>query len=129
MEIARFHKSAVVSLTGRIDHTIATQFEQKLMALVEESCELGAVVVIDMEGVEYMSSVGLRVLMVAAIYCNSEGGTVLISSLQATMQEIFEISRFDRIFSVYPDIHSALIDVDPEAAADYSDQVRDGSPV
>ena len=119
MEVKKPGNSTVVTLSGRVDHTKAGGFEDRLMALVRENCVSDATVVIDMQNVEYMSSVGLRVLMVAAKFCKAEGGNVVIAALNSTMKEIFEISRFDRIFKVYPTTKDALQEIDPDAVAEW----------
>ena len=66
-----------------------------------------------------MSSVGLRVLMLAVKQCNKEGGEVVICGLQSIMVEIFEISRFDKIFKVFDSTLDALRAFDPDSAQAY----------
>jgi anti-sigma B factor antagonist/stage II sporulation protein AA (anti-sigma F factor antagonist) len=58
-------------------------------------------VVLDLGEVDYMSSAGLRVLMIAARANGSGKGRLVVCGLQSVMKEIFAISRFDTLLDVY----------------------------
>lgn len=66
-----------------------------------------------------MSSVGLRALMVAAKQARAQGGTIVVSGLGETLREIFQISRFDRVFTVYDGVREALNSVAPDSVVVY----------
>ena len=106
----------VVSLHGRVDHTVAEPFKKQLMQLLDDCCSVDSKVVMAMEEVEYMSSVGLRVLLIAAKQCKSVGGEVVVAGLHSTMREIFEISRFDKIFKTFDTTLAAIQYFDKDAA-------------
>jgi len=72
-------------------------------------------VVLDFSGVEYISSVGLRVLMVTAKQMRGQAATFAVAALQPVVAEIFAISRFDRVLVVHPDLRSALAQCSPAA--------------
>ena len=63
----------------------------------------------DFAGVEYVSSVGLRVLMLAAKQVTAQNGRIVIAALTPVVFEVFQISRFDLIFSVFDTLDSALV--------------------
>jgi len=63
--------------------------------------------VLDLSAVEYISSVGLRVLMLAARQVKAQEGQIAIAALQPVVREVFEISRFDLVFKVFADIEAA----------------------
>ena len=63
----------------------------------------------DFAGVEYVSSVGLRVLMLAAKQVTAQNGRIVIAALTPVVSEVFQISRFDLIFSVFDTLDSALV--------------------
>ena len=65
MKISQYADTYVACPAGRLDHASANTFEQQLMEVVNKCCANDSKVIIDMKDVEYMSSVGLRVLMVA----------------------------------------------------------------
>lgn len=70
--------------------------------------EDGIAIVLDLSQVEYMSSVGLRVLMLAAKQCKGQHGNIAVAALGEQMREIFQISRFDMVFPVYEDRAAAV---------------------
>ena len=58
---------AVIAMpVGRIDHRSAEEFEAALTPLVEAAAADQGALVLDFSGIDYISSVGLRVLMIAA---------------------------------------------------------------
>jgi anti-anti-sigma factor len=103
---SRFADVAVTAPVGRVDHLSASQFEQGLSPLLE-AADTGAIV-LDFGGVDYISSVGLRVLMIAAKKMRARQAAIAVASLQPVVQEIFDISRFDQVVDVYPSVREAL---------------------
>jgi len=104
----RFADAVVVSPVGRVDQSSADAF-QKALAPHLARCTGGEDrLVIDLSGLEYISSAGLRVLMLAAKQSKAQGGTLLLSGLQPLVQEIFEISRFTMVFGIAPSLREAL---------------------
>ena len=121
MEIATrmFADAAVVRPTGRIDHASAAPFEAALAPLVAEAASRQGALVLDFSGIAYISSVGLRVLMVAAKQMREHQAPLLIAGLQSLVAEIFTISRFDRVLTVVPALDDALARCSPAALAAY----------
>jgi len=110
MEIStrQFVDVVVAAPVGRIDHNSAGQLEEALIPL-SERCGINKwAVVLDFAGVEYISSIGLRVLMVAAKQMRAHDARIAVAGLQPVVAEIFAISRFDRVLDVYPSVRSAL---------------------
>lgn len=106
----------VVAPSGRIDHRTANDFEAALAPHLDRCREGGDKLVLDLGAVDYMSSVGLRVLMLAAKTCRAQRGAMAVAALQPTLAEIFRISRFDKIFDVHDTVASALAALSPQAA-------------
>lgn len=104
----QFVDVVVAAPVGRIDHNSAGRLEEALSPLLEQSGINKGAVVLDFAGVEYISSVGLRVLMVAAKQMRAHDAKIAVVNLQPVVAEIFAISRFDRVLDVYPSIRSAL---------------------
>lgn len=98
----------VVKVNGRIDQATANAFQENLALWLGE-CKAGeAPVVLDFSGVDYLSSVGLRVLMLAAKRVKSQQGRIAIATLTPVVAEVFQISRFDMVFPVHPDVATAV---------------------
>ena len=115
VETRQFADTAVVAVFGRVDHRSAGQLEQAL-ASVMAGARPGPVV-LDFAEVEYISSVGLRVLMVAAKQMRSQAAGLAIAGLQPVVAEIFTISRFDRVLDVHASVPAALAKVSAAALA------------
>ncbi len=93
---------------GRIDYTAAEELEQALVPLLTESSIGTAGVILDFAGVEYISSVGLRVLMIAAKQMRGREIPIAVAALQPVVAEIFAISRFDSVLHVFPSVRAAV---------------------
>ncbi len=101
-------KAVVLAPAGRVDMATSDQFRDRLLALVTACAKTGQATVLDFSGVDYISSAGLRVLMLAAKQARTSGGTVVIAALQPVVLEIFQISRFDKVLSCHPGVSEAL---------------------
>jgi anti-anti-sigma factor len=100
--------AVVVAPTGRIDHASAETFARALQPHLDR-CKAGeAALIIDMSGVDYISSVGLRALMVAAKQAEAQAGRIAIAALSPMVREVFEISRFDMVFKIHGTLEEAL---------------------
>ena len=73
--------------------------------------------VLDFSAVAYISSVGLRVLMIAAQQMRQAQAPLLVAGLQSVVAEIFTISRFDKVIPVCATLEEALAKTSPAALA------------
>jgi anti-anti-sigma factor len=115
----RFADTLVAAPVGRVDHLSAPQFERDLTPLVAQAHDGNAALVLDFSAVDYISSGGLRVLMIVATRMRSQQGRLLVAALQGIVAEIFAISRFDRVLTVSPTVEEALAQCSPAALAAY----------
>ncbi len=113
----QFGNVVVAVPVGRVDHNSATQFEAALAPLVKEASSGKGALVLDFSGVDYISSVGLRVLMIAARQLRESNAKIAVTNLQPVVAEIFAISRFDRILTVFQSVRGAIEVVSPAALA------------
>ena len=109
----------VVAPVGQIDHVNAMKLQQALTPIVDDAAAGQKPLVLDFTGVEYISSMGLRVLMVAAKQMRSRNAPVAIAGLQPVVDEIFEIARFRFVVDVFPSVRDALVALSAPAAAAY----------
>ncbi len=91
----------IIGPGGPIDRENAGDFDTRLLAAVKSAGAAGDRLVIDLSGVDYMSSAGLRVLARAAKEARDLSLDLAVAGLQDTIAEIFAISRFDRLFTVF----------------------------
>lgn len=90
--------------TGRIDASNAAACEQELLALMEAQ---GPSALIDLSGLSYISSAGLRVLLVGAKAARGKGGKAVICSAPASITEVLKMSGFDKIIPLLADRSAA----------------------
>jgi anti-sigma B factor antagonist len=95
----------IVSVSGRIDGTTYKDLETILNELIDHN---KSEIILDLEEVVYISSVGLRVLLSALKKVRPNKGDVKLVSLQPFVREVFEITGFTKLFSVYPNQREAL---------------------
>ena len=88
MQIATRYLADTVIATpvGRIDHQSAKQFEAALTPLIAEAAAQRGALVLDFSGVDYISSVGLRVLMIAAKQLRERRAQLLVAALQTSLR-------------------------------------------
>ena len=112
-----FANAVVLGVAGRLDQDNCDAFRADLMAHVERSAHDGGAVILDLSGLEYVSSAGLRCFMLASRQAKAQHGRIFVASLQPMVAEIFEISHFNMVFQVFPTVREALAAASNEAAA------------
>lgn len=113
----RFANAVVLHIDGRLDQDTCGAFTSELMKYVESMAHGGGAVILDLSGLEYVSSAGLRCFMLASRQAKAQSGRIFVAALQPMVKEIFEISHFNLVFQVFPSIREALGAVSAEAAA------------
>jgi anti-sigma B factor antagonist len=98
-------RSNVLPLKGEIDLHVSPVVTASLIAMIEKQPER---VVIDLSDVTYIDSAGLAALIQAMQKVEAYGGKFLLAGLQETVRSIFEISRLDQVFQIFPDTDTAL---------------------
>lgn len=98
----------VAAVKGRIDQATANPFETALKPFLETCKAASPALVLDFSGVDYISSVGLRVLMLAARQVKSQGGKIVIAALTPVVAEVFQISRFNLVYQIYGTVDLAV---------------------
>lgn len=115
----QFADTIVVAPVGRIDHGSAAGLEAALLPLVARTSQSQGALVLDFSGVDYISSVGLRVLMIAAKQTRAAHARLAVAALQSVVAEIFTISRFDKVLEVHATLEEALARASDAALAAY----------
>ncbi len=94
----------IVAIAGSLDSTTSPEAQKKLDAVLAGAKK----VTLDFSQLDYISSAGLRVLLGAAKQLRASGGTLRMFGLNQSVREVFEISGFSAILSVYPTEAEAL---------------------
>jgi anti-anti-sigma factor len=88
----------LVELEGRLDATSATAADRRLAALVAQGARQ---VVLDLAGVEYVSSAGLRVLLAAAKRLQREQGQLVLAQPAPQTRQILDMAGFAALIPVF----------------------------
>jgi len=115
----RYSDALVLTPVGRIDNSTTDALRNDLNTHIAACRQGGDRLVLDFTEVDYISSVGLRVLMLAAKKAREQDGTIVVAALQPVVREIFEISRFNLVFQCFGTVREALGTVSASALAAY----------
>ena len=94
----------IIALAGRLDSSTSPQFEQYILPRIADKMRL----IVDFSALDYISSAGLRVLLLAAKKVKQAGGRLALCALKEHIREVFEISGFLAILDVRPTQADAL---------------------
>ena len=92
---------------GRIDGRNAADFQDSLIGAIDSSDDR---VVIDLTDLVYISSAGLRAVLLIAKSLDQRSAKFSLCSLSAPIREVFEISGFDQIIKIHGSRDEALAD-------------------
>ena len=106
----------VLAPEGRLDHDNCDTFRAGLQPYLDRAGEAAQHIVLDLSGLEYVSSAGLRCFMLAAKQARGQGGKIVLAALRPVVAEIFQISRFDMVFELHPSVAAALAALSADAA-------------
>ena len=94
----------VMTPRGRVDSNSARELEEALLPLFDA----GAPVLVDLDSMSYISSAGLRVLLLAARRSKATSLPLALCSMSKPVEEVFTISGFAKLFRIHPDRAEAL---------------------
>ena len=112
-----YDSALVLAPSGRLDHDNCEAFREELAPFLERSAKEHLSIVLDLAGLEYVSSAGLRCFMLAAKQAKAQNSRIVIAAMQPVVAEIFQIARFNLVFDAFPRIRDALAALSPAAAA------------
>ena len=108
---SRSGDTLVISAAGRIDHQTAEAFRKALEPKLVNCAEGGDRVILDLAAVDYISSVGLRVLLMASKRASAQKGKIAVAAMQPNVAEVFRISQFNRILAAYDTVDAAVAEL------------------
>jgi anti-sigma B factor antagonist len=97
IEIKESQGIQIISFEGNLDTGTSPEAESKINELIDGGAQK---LLVNFEQLNFIASSGLRVLLATAKKLNASGGDLRICSLNATVQEVFDISGFITILNV-----------------------------
>ncbi len=95
----------VLAFEGRLDTQTSPDAQQQLTRLIEEG---GTKILVNLEKLDYISSAGLRILLIVVKQLKTTDGELRICSLNEVVKEVFDISGFDMILPISASESEAL---------------------
>ncbi|NLN59721.1 MAG: STAS domain-containing protein [Deltaproteobacteria bacterium] len=107
MEVTKNSQGGVLvaAVKGRVDTVTASDFEKRIAEIMEGE---NSPLLLDCGGLEYISSAGLRSILVISKELKTKGLTVYFSGLQGNVKDVFNISGFNTIFKIFATNDDAL---------------------
>jgi anti-sigma B factor antagonist len=97
---------SILGVTGRLDAYSATEVEKKLDAIIQTGC---VKMVFNLEGLEYISSSGLRVFLSQLKKVRKQQGDIKLACMKPYIKEVFDIAGFTQLFSIFETEDAAII--------------------
>ncbi len=86
----------ILYVTGRVDTTTAPDLQTAIFAAFQKENDI----VVDFAEVEYVSSAGLRALLLGQKTANSKGGSMVVKNANDSVKEIFSLTGFKNILNI-----------------------------
>jgi anti-anti-sigma factor len=95
----------IVTVAGRVDSSNANEFDATLAQLISDGHEH---LVLDLAGVTYMSSAGLRAIVSALRSTKKKRGDVRIAAPSDRVAEVFSLAGLTPLFAIFDDVETAV---------------------
>lgn len=95
----------VVRVLGKLDVVASKEFEARLSAHIDGPQPL---IVLDFSGCDYISSAGLRGVLIGAKKSKAAQTTLVLTGMNPMVREVFRVSGFDKMLTIEPDVDTAL---------------------
>ena len=101
MDITTERQDGILSalVSGRIDGSNVVQFEETVRTAIEDG---DRAVMMDLENLSYISSAGLRVVLLIAKNVWARDAKFALCAVSDQIRQVFEVSGFDKIVSIHP---------------------------
>ncbi len=104
VSVSAVQHASVVTMSGELDGGSAPQAQEKIMALAEPQAR----VLLDMTGVSYMSSAGLRMLLLAYRTISAGGGRIALVGLSEELRDTMSMTGFLEFFACCDTVDAGL---------------------
>lgn len=105
INLESFKRADLISFVGRIDSSNASEMD----AVFKDRLDNGRYrLVLDLNGINYMSSAGLRAMVAALRECKKHSGDVRIANPSERMADVLELAGLQDLFQVFEDATSAV---------------------
>jgi anti-anti-sigma factor len=97
--------STIIEIIGSLDGNTVNEAQEKILPLISSA---HVSMVLDMKECGYISSAGLRLLLMAAKQLSTQSGTLVLSGLSDEIKDVMEMTGFNNFFKTFDTVPSAL---------------------
>lgn len=97
--------TTILTIAGRLDAVTTPEFESKVKKLIDDGDNR---IIMDFDGIGYISSAGLRGLLVTSKLIKAKDGKICFVNVKGAAKEVFTISGFHSIFAMHDSVAAAL---------------------
>ncbi|NJL94582.1 MAG: STAS domain-containing protein [Anaerolineae bacterium] len=97
--VSEMKRVQLFEVSGRVDSMSANELGEALNSVIIDG---HSEIVIDMQGIEYMSSAGLREIVSALKRVHKNNGDIRLANPSERVTEVLELAGLDTIFKIYP---------------------------
>ncbi len=101
---SRIGSATTLKIVGRVDSSVAKALEQKVLDVASRDGHI----VVDLGGMHYVSSAGLRSFIILAKNARAKNQTIALAGMSDEVGEIFEISGLLELFQIYDSVEAAV---------------------
>ena len=100
MDISEDRKAdaVILALSGKLDATTAKTFEDRILGVINGGTQR---LVVDLSQLDYVSSSGLRVFILAAKRLQTVDGKIVLCSMKDHVRQVFDLAGFSSMLSIY----------------------------
>jgi anti-anti-sigma factor len=100
------NNAIVITISGRLDAVTAPEYEKSIRELIGGGNNF---FVVDFEPLDYISSAGLRALLLMAKLLKEKGGKVCFANVKGNVRSVFDMSGFSALFKIESSVAEALL--------------------
>lgn len=105
VSVSNVESATLVEVSGRVDSMTAIQFGEGISSPIDSG---ETKIVLDLSGVDYMSSAGLREIVTALKKAKRIGGDIRIAQPSDRVLEVLEMAGLDTIVQIFPTQNEAF---------------------
>ena len=102
--IKRVEQITLIEITGEIDGKTAPQAQAQILPLLESGCKM----LVDMSGVDYMSSAGLRLMLSMHRQATASKGQLVLVGLSEDIRDTMAATGFLNFFTTQDTVEAGL---------------------
>lgn len=105
VRVERYGDASVITVSGDVDLYSSPEMRKAITAQAKKKPR---VIVINLDGVDYMDSSGVATLVEGLQLTGKYSGSFRIAGLKDSVREVFELARLDKVFSIFTSREEAL---------------------